>query len=189
MEKRSLMRIMLRHVLSINATQATVSLIRWEQITKEADDCSSDLCKDGMLYFFQSPFNIDNHYYDFGKVIYSDNMNLVRKNLSTINKDMILNYSLKDICNIKEKFSDRYYEDEGRTIYSGFKNQELNKIYGFYTDCQMQEEEIKKVSKKYIVLLQIGSELYGEGVTTFLITEEDLKNKNFNNIIYKYVQS
>ena len=73
--------------------------------------------------------------------------------------------------------------------YNSFKGEELNKIFGFYTDCQMDEEDIRKVSQKYIVLLQLGSDVYGEGVTSYLITEEDLKKKNFDNIIYTYVQS
>ena len=53
----------------------------------------------------------------------------------------------------------------------------------------MNDIDIKKVSSKYVVLLQLGTDIYGEGVTTYLIEEDDLKNKNFNNVIYMYVQS
>ncbi len=135
------------------------------------------LPKTGMLYFFQSHDN------ESGQVIYSSGLDLSRK---TISGDIVLNISLQNIENKTEKFSDRYNE-EGE--YDSFKNEELNKIYGFYTDCQMDEEDIKKVSQKYLVLLQLGSELYGEGVTTYLITEENLKNKNFDQVVYTYVQS
>lgn len=65
----------------------------------------------------------------------------------------------------------------------------MNKLYGFYTDCQMNENDIKKVSKKYIVLLQLGTDIYGDDITTFLILEDDLRNKNFENIIYMYSQT
>ena len=152
----------------------------------EKYDFNNLLGKDGILYFFQSPLYIDGHTYEFGKVIYSNNMNLVRKKLDNIDIDMIYNYGLKEISNTIEKFSDRY---NSNNEYDGFKNEELNKIYGYYTDCQKTEDEIKKISQKYIVLLQLGSDIYGEGVTTFLITKEDLEKKNFDNIIYKYVQS
>lgn len=53
----------------------------------------------------------------------------------------------------------------------------------------MNENDIKKVSKKYIVLLQLGTDIYGDDITTFLILEDDLRNKNFENIIYMYSQT
>ena len=150
------------------------------------------LPKDGMLYFFQSSFDqINGKFYEFGKVIYSNDMNLVRKQIEVTdnNKHMMLNFSMNDISNEKEYFSKRYKMYDGELEYSSFAGEELNKIYGFYTDCQMDEEEIKQVSKKYIVLLQLGCDVYGEGVTTFLITEEDLRNRNFDKVIFTYVQS
>ena len=146
------------------------------------------LPKTGMLYFFQSPFYVNGNNYENGKVIYSNDMNLVRKN-ANIDKDLISNYSVADIKNEIDKFSKRYYKEDDKVYYDSFANEDKNKIYGFYTDCQMNDSDIKKVSNKYIVLLQLGSKVYGEGVTTYLITEEDLKNKNFDNVVYKYVQS
>lgn len=154
-------------------------------------DIKGLLPQNGMLYFFQSPLELDDNYYEFGKVIYSDDMNLRRVNIEVTdkNKDMILNLSLKEITNSIEKFSNRYEEENGEITYNSFEGENLNKLYGFYTDCQMNENDIKKVSKKYIVLLQLGSEIYGEGITTFLISEDDLKNKNFESIIYMYSQT
>lgn len=146
------------------------------------------LPKEGMLYFFQSPFELNGHIYENGIVLYSKNMNLIRKE-ANISKDMIHNYSLSDIIEEKEKFSDRYKKDDDYEYYDSFEGEDKNKIYGFYTDCQMSDSDIKKVSDKYIVLLQLGSEIYGEGVTTYLITEDDLKNQNFENVVYKYTQS
>lgn len=146
------------------------------------------LPKKGMLYFFQSPFELDGNIYENGKVIFSENMDLVRKK-ANISKDLIFNYSLFDKKKVVEKFSSRYKNENDKIIYDSFENNNINKIYGFYTDCQMSDLDIKKVSSKYVVLLQLGSDIYGEGVTTYLIEEEDLKNKNFDNVIYKYVQS
>lgn len=149
---------------------------------------SNSLPKNGILYFFQSPVFVENHYYEHGKVIYSNYPNLTRKSIEITedNQDIYVNFSLNNIKNNVENFNDRYRENKD---YDSFKGEEVNKIFGFYTDCQMDEEDIIKVSQKYIVLLQLGTDIYGEGVITYLITEEDLKNKNFDNIIYTYVQS
>lgn len=69
------------------------------------------------------------------------------------------------------------------------ENEKENKIFGIYSDPQLNELDILKVSNEYIILLQLGWDIYGEGVITFLIKETDLKNKNFNNIIYTYSQT
>lgn len=142
----------------------------------------------GMLYFFQSPLEVNGHIYINGKVIFSEDMNLIRKE-ANIPKDLTFNYSINDIQSKIEKFSMRYKKDNDNIYYDPFDGENINKIYGFYTDCQMNDIDIKKVSSKYVVLLQLGTDIYGEGVTTYLIEEDDLKNKNFNNVIYMYVQS
>ncbi len=142
------------------------------------------LPKSGMLYFYQSPLFVEDHFYNFGKVIYSDSHELTRKNIH-IEEDMVLNLFIKEIKQTKENFNDRFENGE----YKSFKGDDVNKVYGFYTDCQMDEHDIFKISQKYVVLLQLGSDIYGEGVTSFLIEESDLKEQNFDKIIYKYVQS
>lgn len=152
-------------------------------------DSKNLLPKNGMLYFFQSPLFYEGNSYNFGKVIYSNNMDLKSKQVKNNYSGDFLNLAVTNITSSSEKFGTRYKEEEGTLEYDPFEGDNINKIYGFYTDCQMMEEEIIKVSEKYIVLLQLGSDIYGEGTTTFLITEEDLKNNNFDNIIYQYVQS
>ena len=143
-----------------------------------------------MLYFYISPLFYNDKMYDFGKVIYVPSAeDLVRKKVSMSEEETMDTFGINNIKNCNEKFSDRYYFEKGEKKYSHFSGEKLNKIFGFYTDCQMDEGDIRKVSNKYIVLLQLGTQIYGEGVTTFLITEEDLKNKNFDNVIYQYVQS
>lgn len=165
-----------------------VGQINLEEMSKY--DENNLLPKKGMLYFYQSPLSYNDKHYVFGKVVYDPlSENLVRKKITISENEQKQSFGIINIMNCDEKFSDRYRIENGEEIYSFFDGEELNKIFGFYTDCQMDEEDIKRVSNKYIILLQLGSQIYGEGVTTFLITEEDLKNRNFDNVIYKYVQS
>ena len=165
-----------------------VGQINLDDISKY--DRNGMLPKNGMLYFFQSPLFYNDKHYNFGKVIYvPTNKDLVRKNIEITDDSIIMNLGITNLKSCIERFSDRYENENDKDSYDPFKNDELNKIYGFYTDCQMDDSDIKKVSSKYIVLLQLGSNIYGEGVTTFLIKEEDLKNKNFDNVIYQYSQS
>lgn len=165
-----------------------VGQINLEEISKY--DENNLLPKKGMLYFYQSPLSYNDKYYVFGKVVYDPSSeNMVRKKITISENEQKQSFGITNIKNRNEKFSDRYRIENGKEIYSFFEGEELNKIFGFYTDCQMNEENIKRVSNKYIILLQLGSQIYGEGVTTFLITEKDLKNKNFDNVIYQYVQS
>lgn len=144
------------------------------------------LPKKGYLYFFQGPSECEGKYYDFGKVVYSENDKLVRKKVLIYNEDNVLNYGIKDIKLKSDKISDRY--DEKRE-YDPFYGEDENKLLGLYTDCQLEDYDILKVIDNYVVLLQLGSDIYGEGITTYLIKEEDLKNHNFSNVIFKYSQS
>lgn len=165
-----------------------VGQINLEEVSKY--DINKLLPKKGMLYFYISPLFYNDKMYDFGKVIYVPSAeDLVRKKVTMSEEETMDTFGINNIKNCNEKFSDRYYFEKGKKTYSHFYGEKLNKIFGFYTDCQMDEGDIRKVSNKYIVLLQLGTQIYGEGVTTFLITEEDLKNKNFDNVIYQYVQS
>ena len=165
-----------------------VGQINLEEISKY--DIDNLLPKEGILYFYMIPPFYSNKVYDSGKVIYVPSVeNLVRKKVTMQKEEILDTFGINNIKNCTEKFSDRYEFENGEKIYTSSEAEKVNKIFGFYTDCQLDDEDTKKISNKYIVLLQLGTEIYGEGVTTFLITEEDLKNKNFDNIIYQYVQT
>ncbi len=137
-------------------------------------DNKNILPKKGNLYFFQGPV-IDETYYECGKVLYSDDNNLVRKDAFVYNDDMVLELGINNITTIQETYS----ED----------NEKDNKIFGIYSDPQLAEKDILKVSNEYLVLLQLGWDIYGEGVITFLIKEEDLIKKDFSKVIYTYSQT
>lgn len=137
-------------------------------------DKNGILPSSGSLYFFQGSM-IDDKYYECGKVIYSDDSNFIRKEVFIYNEEMDLELGINDI---KSKI-DKYSAD----------NDIENKIMGIYSDPQMNESDILKVSNEYIILLQLGNDIYGEGVITFLIKENDLKNKIFDNVIYTYSQT
>lgn len=149
----------------------------------------------GILYFFaaSSVLNVSSYFRslgeNYGVVVYGNGENLTRKiiQLTEHDKEMILfNYSVVNIKNDFEK-GENWFDDMGN--YNEFYHEELNKIYGFYQAYQMDEEEIFKISDKYVVLLQLGSCFYGEGVMTYLIREDDLKHKRFDKVIYTYSQT
>lgn len=127
------------------------------------------LPKTGMLYFLKSPSVLEKHY-EFGKVIYSKKMDL-KRTYKVKHDEQVYTYTMENISKKIEKYNDK---------------PNVNKVFGFYNDKNMSIDDFKKVSQKYIVLLQIGPTPYGNGITTYLISEEDLKNKNFDNVIYKY---
>ena len=137
-------------------------------------DNSGLLPKTGNLYFFQGPM-IDGTYFECGKVIYSDDDNLVRKNVFVYDNDMILELGIDDVIVKQDVYSEN--------------NDKENKIFGIYSDPQLTEKDIIKVSNKYLILLQLGWDIYGEGVITFLISENDLINKDFSKVIYTYSQT
>lgn len=82
-----------------------------------------------------------------------------------------------------------YEEDELEWNY--FAGTERSKIFGIYTNCQLQEEEIEEITfSDKLVLLQVGENGFNdEGVFSVLIQKEDLKNLNFENCEFVWAQS
>ena len=63
--------------------------------------------------------------------------------------------------------------------------------YPFFTQWDPREDDEMYKNKKYDTLLlqidSVGDILWGDsGVGNFFINEEDLKNKNFNNVMYTW---
>ncbi|MEI5986023.1 DUF1963 domain-containing protein [Sphingobacterium sp. PU5-4] len=75
------------------------------------------------------------------------------------------------------------FDDEEELEWNYFAGAERSKIFGIYTNCQLQEEEIEEITfSDKLVLLQVGENGFNdEGVFSVLIPKEDLKNLNFEN--------
>ena len=90
-----------------------------------------------------------------------------------------------------ETLSERYDEEDGEKIWNYFAGSEKSKIFGIYTNCQLQEDEIEEIAfSNKVVLLQVGEGGFNdEGVFSVLIDKDDLKNRNFENCEFVWAQS
>lgn len=90
-----------------------------------------------------------------------------------------------------EAWQERYVEEEDGEEWDDFAGTEKSKIFGIYTNCQVREDEIEEImASGKIVLLQIGEDGFNdEGVLSVLIDKDDLKNRNFKNCEFVWVQS
>ncbi|WP_281232973.1 DUF1963 domain-containing protein [Flavobacterium gelatinilyticum] len=159
-------------------------------------DVSGLLPKTGHLFFFADIIE------DKGLVVYAniDNNELVR-----VVKDHDDNFFegvlIKEAFASTEKLSSRYrepedeYEEEDANeegiLWDFFEGSETSKIFGIFTHCQMQEEQILEVvNSNKVVLLQIGENGFNdEGVFSVLIDKDDLKALNFSNCEFHWGQS
>ncbi|SHM00794.1 DUF1963 domain-containing protein [Hymenobacter psychrotolerans] len=145
------------------------------------------LPKNGQLLFFTD--------LEKGKVVHtiSANANLVR----TIkeheecfwNGKLITNFSTETET-MSERFDPSSIEDEDDTGWGYFAGSEKSKIFGIYTHCQLQQEEIEEIAfSSKTLLLQIGEDFTEEGVLSVLIEREDLRNLIFDNCEFSWGQS
>ncbi len=91
----------------------------------------------------------------------------------------------------EELDEDELDDDEDELEWNYFAGAERSKIFGIYTNCQLQEEEIEEITfSDKLVLLQVGENGFNdEGVFSVLIPKEDLKNLNFDNCEFVWAQS
>ncbi|WJS93984.1 YwqG family protein [Flavobacterium johnsoniae] len=159
-------------------------------------DKSGLLPKTGHLFFFADIME------DKGLVVYSDVDN---SELERVVKDHEDNFFegvlIKSAFSSTEKLSSRYrqpedeYEEEDANedgvLWDYFEGSETSKIFGIFTHCQAQEQEIlDMVNSDKIVLLQIGENGFNdEGVFSVLIDKNDLKDLNFDNCEFYWGQS
>lgn len=159
-------------------------------------DQSGLLPKTGHLFFFADIME------ERGLVAYAniDNIELIR-----VVKDHEDNFFegvlIKEVFANTEKLSSRYrlpeYEDEEEDanaeglLWDYFEGSETSKIFGIFTHCQAQEEQILEVvNSDKVVLLQIGENGFNdEGVFSVLIDKNDLQNLNFSNCEFHWGQS
>jgi uncharacterized protein YwqG len=159
-------------------------------------DKSGLLPKKGQLIFFADIMK------NKGKVIYSESSN---KDLTRViiehDDNFFLGTLIDKIYSDTESFNERYMESEGELDYSelnedgktwdSFAGSEKSKIFGIFTNCQQEEELIRKITlSEKILLLQIGeNDFNDEGVFSVSIPKEDLKNLNFNSCEFQWSQS
>lgn len=92
-----------------------------------------------------------------------------------------------------EKIESRYTEadSDGEKEWDYFAGSEISKIYGIYSNCQANEEDVIKFIKDEdkIILLQIGGDYMDEGCQNVIIKKNDLINKDFSKCTFEYNQS
>ena len=139
---------------------------------------------------------------DKGKVIYADvpNSELERQIVEhednfwdgvLIDKVFTETETLSERFIVPEDEDDKKFANEDGKIWDWFAGSEKSKIFGIYTNCQMDKKAIEKiVFSNKVVLLQVGEGGFNdEGVFSVLIDKDDLKSRNFNKCKFVWAQS
>ena len=142
------------------------------------------------------------HILDTGKLIYVDVPNSELERQIVEHEDNFWDGVLIDkIFTETETLSERYVEPEDEEdeeflnedgkMWGYFEGSEKSKIFGIYTNCQLQGDEIEEIAfSNKVVLLQFGEgDFNDEGVFSVLIDKDDLKNRNFENCEFVWAQS
>jgi uncharacterized protein YwqG len=154
------------------------------------------LPKTGQLIFFADIVN------DSGKVIYANvpNESLVRA-IKEHEDNFFLGVLVDKIFSDTEKWEDRFREPNGKwdnehknedgKLWDHSAGSANSKIFGIYTHCQYEENEIERITfSEKILLLQVGENGFNdEGVFSVLIDREDLINLRFENCEFAWGQS
>ncbi len=139
---------------------------------------------------------------DLGMVIHADvpNDKLVRhivEHEENFWDGILIDRIYSDTETWQERFRDPEddYEKElanaDGKLWADFGGHEKSKIFGMFTDCQIGEEQVKKITNSSrVVLLQIGENGFNEeGVFSVLIEKEDLMNRKFDDCEFYWSQS
>jgi hypothetical protein len=154
------------------------------------------LPKTGQLLFFADIIG------ETGKVIYADvpNHQLVRV-VQDHEDNFYLGVLIDQVFASTETLQSRYRDPEDEEeaedanedgkLWDYFAGSKKSKIFGIYTHCQLEEEEILEILESdKILLLQIGEGGFNdEGVFSVLIDREDLVKKDFSNCSFAWGQS
>ena len=154
------------------------------------------LPKTGQLIFFADIMN------DTGKVIYSDVPNdklirITKEHEDNFFSGVLVDKIIADTETFEERFRepedewDKEHVNEFGKLWDDFAGSEKSKIFGIFTNCQLGQENIEKITfSDYVLLLQIGENGFNdEGVFSVTIPKEDLKKLNFDNCEFAWGQS
>ena len=139
------------------------------------------LPKVGQLIFF---FDIES---GKNKIIYTEieNSKLCRH---VRDRDESWGFLIIDIRKSTEDVKERYDQESGE--WDCFAGSEKSKIFGLFTHCQMEEDEVLNITEERIVLLQVGENRFNdEGVFSVVISLADLKAQNFESCEIYWAQS
>lgn len=137
------------------------------------------LPQSGYLYFFADEYG------ENCKVLYAD---VAAHELVRVVKEHEENFwigcLIGSVRSDTESFGERYRmedREDDTPAWDCFAGSEKSKIYGIYTHCQYEEEDIKNITcSNDVLLLQIGEDFTEEGVLSVLIDKNDLIQRNFD---------
>lgn len=88
-------------------------------------------------------------------------------------------------CEKDEEFT------KGGQIWDEFAGSKKSKLFGIFTHCQWEQDEIEEITlSDKIVLLQIGENKFNDsGVFSVVIKKKDLKNRNFKSCKFYWSQT
>jgi hypothetical protein len=159
-------------------------------------DESGLLPKTGQLILFADLLT------DTGKVIYADVPNesltrVIQEHDGPFFLGVLVDKIFADTENFTERFRDpedewdKEHANEDGKLWDHFGGNKRSKIFGIYTHCQYEQDEIERITfSDKILLLQVGENGFNdEGVLSVLIDRQDLINKNFDDCEFTWGQS
>ncbi|RZJ87926.1 MAG: DUF1963 domain-containing protein [Hymenobacter sp.] len=159
-------------------------------------DKSGLLPRTGQLLFFADILT------EVGQVFYTEVPNdqlvrVVREHEEDFFAGVLIDYAFATTESLASRYREPEDEEEvseanaDGKLWDYFAGSERSKIFGIYTNCQLQEEEILAIAESdHILLLQVGEGNFNdEGVFSVLIPEEALRNRDFNACSFTWAQS
>jgi hypothetical protein len=153
------------------------------------------LPKRGQLFFFADIRE------DRGKVIFADvrNDELVRQ-IVDHREDFFRGTLIVDARSETETLEERFREPEDESekeyaeanglVWDYFGGTKKSKIFGIYTHCQYDMDQIMDITRSdKVLLLQVGEDFNDDGVFSVLIPREDLQRAKFDDCEFAWGQS
>lgn len=158
---------------------------------KEFQGCffNNYLPKEGFLYVFTDEDC------ETGRVIYS---NSKAENLKRVIKEHdkcfysgnLINDIYIEEENIRERYDEEWAQEGEKIGWNPFIGTEKSKLFGIYTNCQCEEDELKEeLLEDKVVLLQIGEDFTEAGVFSVRVEKSDLERMDFSSCTFEWSQS